>query len=261
MLNHISAVIKQAITTFTCKSEVFSSNLHTLKCLLDKTTATDINLNPDFLTETLWKIKDKAPVTYMKIYEDHAVSVGVFILSPGMKLPLHDHPEMYGLIKVLAGTVRLKSFSVQYSELDQFELGHSLYPPIITAECTGKELVNSASSCCTLEPTKSNLHEIESVDGPAAFLDILSPPYETDIPNKGPRKCSYFKVLNQLSPKTCILEETPSPSWYWTDVSPYAGPELLLWFYLNVIDFYCCDYSRLFIQGVCKVLLLVLIFF
>ena len=36
------------------------------------------------------------------------------------------------------------------------------------------------STCCILSPDKSNIHKIESVEGPAAFLDILAPPYNID---------------------------------------------------------------------------------
>ena len=36
------------------------------------------------------------------------------------------------------------------------------------------------STCCILSPDKSNIHKIESVGGPAAFLDILAPPYNID---------------------------------------------------------------------------------
>ena len=40
--------------------------------------------------------------------------------------------------------------------------------------------VTPESSCCILSPLQSNIHKIESVDGPAAFLDILAPPYNID---------------------------------------------------------------------------------
>ena len=52
--------------------------------------------------------------------------------------------------------------------------------------------------CCVLEPnqvdlkladfgfhkdlSQANIHQIESVGGPAAFLDILAPPYNIDPP-------------------------------------------------------------------------------
>ena len=40
--------------------------------------------------------------------------------------------------------------------------------------------VTPESGCCLLSPAESNIHKIESVGGPAAFLDILAPPYNID---------------------------------------------------------------------------------
>lgn len=42
----------------------------------------------------------------MQIYEDLDVTICVFILKRGVRLPLHDHPGMCGLLKVGVG-VRL----------------------------------------------------------------------------------------------------------------------------------------------------------
>ena len=50
--------------------------------------------------------KKKAPVTYIDVYEHSDVSVGIFIIHPGCKIPLHNHPNMYGIIKCLSGKVR-----------------------------------------------------------------------------------------------------------------------------------------------------------
>lgn len=244
--NHISAVIKHAITTFSSAKEVFSKNLEILTSLLDKTKATDVDLHPQFMSEQLWKRKNKAPVTYVDIYDDPNLSVGIFILKPGMKLPLHDHPHMYGLIKVIAGVIKITSFSLNTEATrkaggDGFEMktklssfihsfigDNNFFRKEITAELSSEILATADTGSCVLEPEKGNLHEVESVGGPAAFIDILSPPYETYIPNVGPRKCCYYKVVKELTPRVFKLEETGSPAWYWNDTFPYTGPQLLL---------------------------------
>lgn len=238
MTNHINNVLKQAITSFTCKPEVFSSNLHSLITLLDRTTAEDVNFPPQFTTERLWKQPGKAPVTCIDIFENPHVTMGIFILKPGGRLPLHNHPEMYGLIKVISGKVRITSYSLNTErtlEIDRRSFKGEPIPPInfshkkiLTAEFSSSEMVDTNSKTCMLEPDKKNLHEIESVDGPAAFLDVLAPPYNTVIPNVGPRLCSYYSVLSQISSNIFRLQEIRSPSWYWTDAFPYTGPELVL---------------------------------
>lgn len=244
--NHISAVIKQAITTFSSAKEVFHKNLEILTSLLDRTIATDVDLHPQFMSEQLWKRKNKAPVTYVDIYEDPNLSVGIFILKPGMKLPLHDHPHMYGLIKVIAGVIKITSFSVN-TEATRMVAGNQIefkttgnfitdvfldenkyYRNQLLAELNCDMLASADTGSCILEPEKGNLHEIESVGGPAAFIDILSPPYETYIPNVGPRKCSYYVIVKELTGNVFKLEETASPSWYWNDTFRYTGPQLVL---------------------------------
>lgn len=41
------------------------------------------------------------PVTYMHICETEVFSMGVFLLRTGASIPLHDHPGMNGMLKVL----------------------------------------------------------------------------------------------------------------------------------------------------------------
>ncbi|KAJ8985039.1 hypothetical protein NQ317_016950 [Molorchus minor] len=236
MSSHINNILKQAITTFTCRPDLFCSNLHLLISLLDRTTAEDVNLHPQFTTDSLWNQPGKAPVSCIDIYEDNNITMGIFIIKPGGKLPLHNHPEMHGLIKVIAGKVTITSYSINTEktvEIDSRSLKSDFLPAlsythkkILTAELTSSEIVDTSSNTCLLDPNNKNLHEILTVDGPAAFLDILAPPYGTLVPDNGPRLCSYYSILSQVCPNIYRLQENKSPSWYWTDAFPYTGPEL-----------------------------------
>ena len=55
--------------------------------------------------------QDEAPCTYIKIHEDLDVSLGVFIIKPGFKIPLHNHPKMHGLLKVVHGKVDISVYT------------------------------------------------------------------------------------------------------------------------------------------------------
>ncbi|KAK9737875.1 PCO-ADO [Popillia japonica] len=224
VLNHISTVLRQARLTFTSSSETFRSNLEILKHLLDKTTAADVNLHPQFMTESLWMKPDKAPVTYIGIYENELLTMGIFILSPDMKLPLHDHPQMYGLIKVLFGKIKVTSFTVS----DDPSSIYSNDPPLnFKAEKHPDEFMETVTTTCVLDPKQRNIHEIESVEGPAAFLDILSPPYCSRENPNNTRKCTYFKVLEHLGGNVFRLNEINPPNWYWNDTYLYEGPQVV----------------------------------
>ena len=85
-------------------------------------------------------------------------------------------------------------------------------------------------------PVTANIHQIESVGGPAAFLDILAPPYNIDPPpgaadtqvrsierdkSEGSitallkeRDCHYFRVLS---------DSGPAPALRWLLLSPPPG--------------------------------------
>lgn len=50
----------------------------------------------------------EAPVNYMEVYEDGLINISIFALRHGdVELPLHDHPEMYGILKVIYGKVEI----------------------------------------------------------------------------------------------------------------------------------------------------------
>jgi len=84
-----------------------------------------------------------------------------------------------------------------------------------------------------LTPTEKNLHEILCVEGPAAFLDILSPPYDVDEFGKGPRPCTFFKTVKSklCTESTDIIEEVQlsvmeSPPDFYSTSLEYIGPPL-----------------------------------
>jgi cysteamine dioxygenase len=86
------------------------------------------------------------------------------------------------------------------------------------------------SDAITLEPNEGNYHSISAVDGPAAFLDLLAPPYDH---HDNTRVCQYYteispsQLINEELPITncvgdiCYLMEIPEPS---HDHAKYRGP-------------------------------------
>jgi len=92
-------------------------------------------------------------------------------------------------------------------------------PPIIVGE---------TDDPCVLCPVEGNIHQVDTIDGPAAFVDILAPPYKTDIPEVGNRCCRYFKEVN-IS-KDIKLAIISNPRDYWSDTAPYTGPQFNIHF-------------------------------
>jgi cysteamine dioxygenase len=100
----------------------------------------------------------------------------VFCLDAGAELPLHDHPGMTVLSRLLYGQLAVRSF-------DWDDAGGPG-----AARLAGEVLLSGPAPCRVLRPAQGNLHALHART-PAAVLDVLGPPYE---PRAG-RGCSYFR--------------------------------------------------------------------
>lgn len=71
---------------------------------------------------------------------------------------------------------------------------------------------------CALYPLEGNIHQIDAVEGPAAFVDIISPPYVND----GIGRCRFYKEIK--TSKGIQLESIGVPRDYRSDLAKYDGP-------------------------------------
>lgn len=200
-------------------------NFSEIKHHLNKITAGDVGFDPLAYRESELN-KKKAPVSYIELYQDeNSHTMAIFVVKEGGGLPLHDHPGMYGLLKVIYGKVRLTS----YTETDSHPLPQHI--PVQRQGANVKTVIRNpdviataTSDCCSLSPKEGNFHEICPLTEFAAFLDILVPPY-------GLRGCHYFQGIQdpashlQRSERMWLME-TPEPKSYYCDVLPYKGPKL-----------------------------------
>ncbi|XP_030631467.1 2-aminoethanethiol (cysteamine) dioxygenase a [Chanos chanos] len=240
----IQRIARQANETFKiCSSsaigdsKVFLDRQAELSTLLTQIRAADLKIAPPKKGS---KPSDQTPpVTYMHICETDTFSMGVFLLKGDASIPLHDHPGMHGMLKVLYGKVRIRCFD----KLDNppcAECETAFDPPLLPfqKDALRRSLLRSTgeyseeSGPCILTPLKDNLHQIDAIEGPAAFLDILAPPYD---PDDG-RDCHYYKVLQTVSKtvekseangeEEMWLLEIPQPEDFWCGGEPYPGPEV-----------------------------------
>jgi len=120
-------------------------------------------------------------VRYLHGHEkEHEFSVGLFVFPPNAKIPLHDHPGMCVLSKVLYGEVRSKSYDLVEPCGD--DGGILANGP--------KEAVVAAGKTTILYPKAGNVHEFTAGPSGAAVLDVLLPPYDSDED----RDCTFFKA-------------------------------------------------------------------
>lgn len=137
MTSKIECVLKQALTTFSGSytSKAFHDNLVKLKQNANELDARSVGLDfrllrwdtfelnnsLDKLSGSTFIHRHQAPVTYIEVFEDQHVSVGVFVLRDGAKIPLHDHPYMYGVLKVIYGKVRVQSYTPKQKDYSQLK--------------------------------------------------------------------------------------------------------------------------------------------
>lgn len=234
-------VVKQALITFERENyAAFKANFNTLKQLVDQLTSNDLNISPELLgTSSFQHPSSRAPVKYIEIFEHKTFTMSVFIVTSKYTMPLHDHPG-HGLLRVLSGTARIQSYTLEHPLLNT--------PHILSVIEESPTEYSSKSGCSVLTPTTRNVHEITATgNSPAAFFDILSPPYESQISLHGPKKCSFyrkipFKPSNDLenltshsadddasdkSKQIAYLQQIRVPNHYYCDNIYYNPPEFL----------------------------------
>lgn len=106
---------------------------------------------------------------------DPSFHASVFALAEGETIPLHDHPALDVISKVLCGRIRVQTFEwVDTSSL-------------LAREC--EEVVLGADDdALVLRKAPGTLHAVTAL-APTAFLDLFAPYYDDSE-----RPCSYYKV-------------------------------------------------------------------
>jgi len=115
----------------------------------------------------------------MSIVQTPNFNIAVFLLPRGASLPLHDHPGMTVLSKVVHGELRMRSFSLK-SNLDN---------NLVEVEAGPVETKRKEDVGFFLTPERGNIHEFLAKSGGVAVLDVLMPPYK-----EPERPCNYYQI-------------------------------------------------------------------
>ncbi|CAH0490683.1 unnamed protein product [Peronospora farinosa] len=159
-------------------------------------------------------------VHYKHVYEDKMVSIGIFILPPGVSIPLHDHPRMSVITRVLYGSMHVKTYDLIKHDGLPNDKKH------MARLCMDK--VATAPHTMELLPDYGNLHQLVGGDDiGCAFLDIITPPYDS---NKE-RDCTYYRVINSIANPEDVSEklvelESYEPKDFDVILETYYGPHL-----------------------------------
>ncbi|ETW08861.1 hypothetical protein, variant 1 [Aphanomyces invadans] len=179
---------------------------------------------------------------YLMVLNEHR---SIFVMPPGTSIPLHNHPQMTVISRVLYGSMQVNAFDLVAPEIDEefwrrkeerirnAELKHNRFPRfrprhLKVAVRRNTELVHGPTTI-ELLPDRCNIHEFVAVgDVGCAIFDILTPGYN---PLAG-RDCTYYRALLQVEGGTedepwHVLEPSNLPPSSFVSVDlPYHGPAL-----------------------------------
>jgi hypothetical protein len=106
---------------------------------------------------------------------DSGFHASVFALSRGETIPLHDHPELDVISKVLCGRMRVRTY--EWIDARSF----------IARDC-GEVVLGPDDDALVLRKLPGTLHTVTALE-PTAFLDLFAPYYDDEA-----RPCTYYKV-------------------------------------------------------------------
>ncbi|XP_057843301.2 plant cysteine oxidase 3 isoform X1 [Cryptomeria japonica] len=176
--------------------------INKLCSLLDTFKPIDVGLNEDaleqdrgygFFGQNIQRNRHSAmvarwsqPVTYLHIYECDSFTIGIFCLPTSAVIPLHDHPGMIVLSKLLYGSMHVKAYDwvdpvdlERNSDRSQSRLAKLKVDTVITAPRGPSVLYPT---------TGGNIHSFTAVTS-CAVLDVLAPPYS----DTAGRHCTYYR--------------------------------------------------------------------
>lgn len=170
------------------------------------------------------------PITYLHIHECERFSIGIFRMPASSIIPLHNHPGMTVLSKLLYGSMHAKAFD--------------WINPSKAADSSKAKLAKLVKDCemsapcdtTILYPTSGgNIHSFRALT-PCALLDVLAPPYSTD----NGRHCSYYRKsskrihsglqlngIDVASHQLAWLEDYQPPDDFVVQRGLYRGPKVV----------------------------------
>lgn len=222
----INQLVQMAKATFKLSTHEpgFTEHMEKLKKFVSTITAEDFRITPS-LAEKQWDYLhyvSNSPSACMEVYECPQFSLGIFLIKPNKSMPLHDHPGMHGVMKVLFGSMSVTSYSKPTENGDTVSSSKMFMTQLVS-----RQTLTVDSPPCCLHPHEGNIHEIKATNEPVAFLDILAPPYN---PAEG-RDCTYF--YRESSSDTAsdddgsiFLRPGSNPSWFSCVPLTYNGPRI-----------------------------------
>lgn len=168
------------------------------------------------------------PITYLHIHDCPNFEIAIFCLSASAVMPLHNHPGMTVLSKLIYGSMHVRA----YDWLDPHKMLDADFSQPRQARLVMDEVLCAPCTPSILYPTfGGNIHTFTAAS-PCAVLDVLAPPYDTEAG----RDPTYFQEVpeSNISGTTDLvdnvvwLKEVKPPDDFVVPRRPYKGPSVVM---------------------------------
>lgn len=144
-------------------------------------------------------------IGYIDVIDRKELTMAIFILPPGARIPLHDHYQMWVVSRILWGKMIVRQYDFLQGREGKVNVGD--------------EILLNEGAVTSLAPHRGNVHEFEALEW-TAVLDLLMPPY-----GNGGSECLYYQRVDQKD-GTVNLMRASLPQSYNTVRVEYTGIKL-----------------------------------
>ncbi|RLN35638.1 plant cysteine oxidase 1 [Panicum miliaceum] len=182
--------------------------------------SSDDEASPMAAARRLLSTRGFTRITYVHIHECDDFSMGVFCFPAGATLPLHDHPHMVVLSKLLYGSMRVSSYDWVTAPRSRSGPRKGGLAKVVAVD----ELREAPCRASVLFPRSGgNIHTLTAAT-PCALLDVLAPPYAEDLG----RPSTFSDMPVPSLSGFAVLEQAELPEDFRVAGAPYVGPELVV---------------------------------
>ena len=118
-------------------------------------------------------------------------TAGVFLVPKGNSIPLHNHPKMLVVTKLIWGNILIKNYDRTIN--DKKEVSHFNDNYDCFKVKPKEDILLKQDDISILTPFSNNIHQIHAMED-SAFFDIILPAYDEE----NERECDYFELMNVI---------------------------------------------------------------